>query len=391
MRTNTILRCAALLVALAALAPAAALAQTAVTGYAPSDCGTPGHLLVVEGTGFNAQQPMTLAFTDAAGTGTVPARVIRHSDTRALTVIPQGAGTGPVTANGGTPGPAFNVLDAGSPVIFAVRPTTVQENGWFVIVGYSLGDPQITTVSLDATVLTNVRGGGRFLAAQATVPPGTYTLSLAKGSLTTGPCTVQITVVAATPPDITGVTPTSGDPGSVYRIDGTGLGPIGLHPVEWALQSTPGTVAATSAVLSNGSTEAHGVVPRGLAAGAYVVTFHAPGGTDTFNFTVTTPTPPTLQTPVIQALDPDSGTATIFGSLPRPFRIVGTSFVQQGGGRPTISFGGGSAPVLGFFLRPGGVQVLVTVVPRGTAPGVYGVEVTNAGGTSNSVDFTVTP
>ena len=66
MRTTTIRRFAALLVAIAALAPAA-YGQTTVTGYAPSDCGTPGHLLVVEGTGFNAVQPLGLAFSDGAG------------------------------------------------------------------------------------------------------------------------------------------------------------------------------------------------------------------------------------------------------------------------------------------------------------------------------------
>jgi hypothetical protein len=315
--------------------------------------------------------------------------VIRHGDTRILTRIPQGAGTGKVSVNGAQSPTDFNVLAAGSPVIFRAIPAKVPQGAHFALVGYGLELGQTGTLALDANVLTVVRGGGRFLAGQvpASLATGVYTVNVTNAlGLTTGPCTTQIEVIAPPTASISSVTPSTGPGGTRFLISGTGFYPPGPLPLIWtdaAGQNSP------HAALSNGVDEAYSFVPFRLAAGTYTITLRTRYGNPTATFDVTAPV---LQTPVIHLLDPASGPATFPGTrIPKPFRVVGEHFVQRGGGQPALTFGGTAARIFGFFFGAGGRQVLLTAPPPGTAPGVYDVQVTNAGGASNLAPYTVTP
>jgi hypothetical protein len=358
------------------LASSAAFAQTTtVTGFRPA-CGSGGDPILIEGTFPAGSTPIVkVAGVDAA--------VLRASANRILARVdpltPQVPGA-TVEVNGiGAPG-TFAVLGPDAPVVHRLSAQTATEGQVVLAFGRRLG--QGTTVRVGTVDATNVRANGRVLAF--TVPAGVagpvpVTLANAGGA-TSGSCSPILTVVARGAPAITGFDPASQRPGGRLTIQGTDLGPIGLHRITW--DDGAGQAIDVRGV-SNGYDRVFTNVPFQARAGVtYTVTFTASAGPPPVT-AVAMYTVAAAATPVIDLLSPDAGPERT------RFRIEGSSFFQRGA-RPTITLGTVGIPVTGSYRdRATGKENLLTFVPAGTANGVYGVVVTVGGIASSLKDFTV--
>ena len=299
-------------------------------------------------TGTNLTGTTAVSFNGTAATFTV------NSATQITATVPAGATSGNVavtTPAGGSNGLAFTVTIP-APAIASLSPTSGIVGTSVVITGTNLTGA--TAVSFNGTAATFIVNSATQLTA--TVPGGATSGNVSvstPGGTSNG---LAFTVIPPAP-TISGLSPTSGTPGTSVVITGTNL--TGTTAV-----SFNGT-AATFAV--NSATQLTATVPAGATSGNVSVT--TPGGTSNgLGFTVTTPAS------TITALSPTSGP-------------VGTSVVITGTnltGTTAVSFNG----VAATFTVNSATQITATV-PAGATSG--SVVVATPGGTSNGLGFTVIP
>jgi hypothetical protein len=166
------------------------------------------------------------------------------------------------------------------------------------------------------------------------------------------------TVPAA--PTVSGFNPTSGSPGTLVTVNGTGF--TGATSVKFngaTASFTPGTDSQLTAT-----------VPSGATSGAISVTTSAGTGTSSGSFTVTAAPAPTV-----------TGFAPSSGPVGTSVTVTGTGF----SGATSVTFNGTAATT---FTVNSATQVTATV-PSGATTGRIAVT-TSAGTGTSTTDFTVT-
>src|SRR5213593_608275 len=308
--------------------------EPVVTGITPSS-GTPGTSVpaTISGTNLNGATAVTFSgsgVTATIGTGTATSLPITvtiaggaSTDTRTLTVM-TGIGTS-------LPFTGFTVTSPAPPAITGISPSsgTPGTSVPATISGTDLNGATAVTFSGSGVTATIGTGGtATSLPITVTIAAGastdTRTLTVTTGIGTSLPFT-GFTVTSPAPPAITGISPSSGIPGTSVpaTISGTGLG-------------------GATAVTFSGSGVTATIGTGGTATSLPITVTNAAGAsTDTRTLTVTTPigTSPAFSGftvnsggPVVTGITPSSGA----GGACQPATISGTGL----GGATAVSFSG---------------------------------------------------
>ncbi|HET6386077.1 MAG TPA: IPT/TIG domain-containing protein, partial [Armatimonadota bacterium] len=185
-----------------------------ITSFTPTS-GLPGTVVSLTGTGFST-------VTSAAVNG-VNASFQIHTDSSMNVTVPNSATTGPisVTNPGGTATSAtnFTVLPVPAPTISSFSPTSGSVGTDVTIQG--TGFATTTSVQFNGTSTTN------FLAHNNDVMDVIVPVGASTGPITVinpaGSGTSASDFVVPSAPSITGFSPTSGLPGTLVHVTGTGF------------------------------------------------------------------------------------------------------------------------------------------------------------------------
>lgn len=235
------------------------------------------------------------------------------------------------------------------PDITSMAPTSGAPGDQVVLTGVNLAS--VTDVSFNGTPAAIIGQDATEITTEVPVgaSSGPIEVTSPEGSATSGAFTVLL------PPEVVDFSPSSGGPGTVVAIDGSGLA---------TTQSvTFGGTAATFTVVSD--TRVNATVPAGTGGGPIAVTTAVGNTTSSTSFVVTDPPPISSFAP---ALGPVGTTVTFSGSA---FSTVSA-----------VTFAGTPAS----FSIVSDSQ-LTAVVPTGANTGP--IAVTNATGTTTTADFTV--
>ncbi len=326
-----------------------------VTGINPSS-GKVGISVTISGSNFgNNIADNKVSFNGENAT------ILSANTSEIVATVPDNATTGPVVVTvGGLSGvgPTFTV-EATAPQITSLTPNSGQVGSVVKINGTNFGaTPGSNAVTFNGTSATVSSASVTDLVVNVPAGASSGLVVVTVGGLASNG--VNFTV-EATPPQITSLTPNSGQVGSVVKINGTNFG------------ATPGSNAVTfngtSAIVSSASvTDLVVNVPAGASTGLVVVTV---GGmaSNGVNFTVE------ATAPQITSLTPNSGQV---GSV---VKINGTNFSATPGSN-AVTFNGTSA-----IVSSASATDLVVSVPLGATTGQ--VVVTVGGLASNGVNFTV--
>ena len=197
--------------------------------------------------------------------GSLPSStLIQHTNGLVYGTTPGGGG-----GSSGCPqtcqGTFFGVATGDAPFVNLEPTQTMGTVGAHVgIFGQGFGSTSV--VKFGGVAATSVtRTGTTYLTA--VVPGGAHTGAV---TVTTGATILTSPQTFRVKPSITSFTPTSGPPGTLVTINGTGL--IQATAVKF------GTVKATTSTVVSPS-KVTAVVPSGLAAGAVTISITTPGGT----------------------------------------------------------------------------------------------------------------
>lgn len=340
--------------------------------------GDAGTLLGIKGSGFTAADEETTVTVDG-----IAAEVLYAYPRFLLVIVPEGTALGDVevvVTRGvdASIAASFTVLATPTPTITDVHPDPLVTGTIAFVEGTNLGTPlDDVTVTLGGDDVTRFIPLGRHLAFE--VPD----------TATAGPLVVTVNGVASAPfaidvqadfdaPAITALTPATGSPGSLVKIDATNLFVIGdrvsvfFGTVEAALFTfgrdhvvaiVPATAVSSDVTVQVGDRTSAGVAFDVVARGAPTITAIDPAEQD--------PGRPV----VIEGTDLYDLSDWEPGRLP-PFR--------DPFGGVTVSFGTQDA----FFAVPT-LEGLRVIVPFRATAGATDVTVTVGSQTSNAQPFTI--
>lgn len=317
------------------------LTAPTVTTFSPIS-GLIGTTVTITGSNFST----TPANNTVKFNGTT-ATVTASTATSIAAVVPAGATSGVITvtvgSETGTSANSFTVIFP-TPTITSFSPTTGPVGTTVTLTGTNFSAiPNENTVKFNGTeaVIT----ASTSTSITVSVPPGAQTgpISVIVNGQT-GSSTSNFTVTAAPVPTITSFTPTSGAAGSAVTITGTNFS----STVENNVVKFNGTVGVVSA---STATSISVTVPVGATTGPITVTIGSQTATSATNFTVVTCTKPPRPTISATGIDTESPTLSSSSS-------AGNQWFLNG------------APITSATN-----QTLVV-----TAPGIYSVLVTAAGG-----------
>ena len=215
------------------------------------------------------------------------------------------------TPNAPSPGQAFTFTITGS----GFDPKTVIVN---------FAGVNASNFSLTKTSATELDG-------TATLPAGTYTVTVQNGSNGTASNSLTLTVAAgSTAPQITSINPTSGTAGQVFTFTITGTG----FDSNSALVNFTGGTATGLSLTATSATQLTGSVT--LGAGSYTVTVqNGQSGTASNGVAVTIASPAGGTTPQLTSISTSPTAPT--GGQAFTFTITGTGFDPKGA---TVFFNG---------------------------------------------------
>ncbi len=371
-----------------------------ITGISPED-GSVGTYVTISGTDFGSNAG-TVFFTDAAGTGTVAAKVQEQcaegwSDTQVVVAVPSGAGDGPITLTNGNDVsdstnddsgelvPNFDVNDTVHPSLCSLSKSSGTSTSALTLSGANFGDAQGTSTVAFSAIAAGSYTSWADGSVKVTVPSaaaGDYDVSVTVGGETSNTLAFAVTEATTDASTITDVSPSEGGIGQYVTIAGTNFG------------SSVGTVTFTS---SSGDTATGSIdfptacssdywdadqviiiVPEkfdngtALSSGAYTVTVTNQKGvtSSSADFTVTDAAP----TPGICSM---TSTADVGGTV----TISGDHFALS---TDTVTFYNGVKTLTASSWNNNSITV---VVPEGSVTGP--VTVTVAGVESNSANLSV--
>jgi RHS repeat-associated protein len=266
-----------------------------ITSISPTSGGV-GTQVTVNGSGFGPTQGNASVnfYNGWAGS------VVSWSATQIVATVPSHASTGAVVVTVNTIGSNTDqIFTMFNPVITSLSPTSGAVGTSVTINGTGFGSTQGTsTVKLNGAAATVTSWSGTQIAA--TVP------NAISGNVVVTEGGVASNGVAFTvpPPQISGISPTSGVVGTQVTINGSGFGPTQANS-NVSFNTWPGSVVSWS------PTQIVATVPAHAATGAVTVTVNSVGSNTNQIFT--------MPNPVITSLSPTSGS-------------VGTSVTINGSG-----------------------------------------------------------
>ena len=342
-----------------------------VSGISPTS-GNVGATVTITGTGFGSPQG-----TSYVSFGSVKATdYTSWSDTQVACKVPSGVSGSinvTLTTGGGTSNSkSFTVVPPPVvPQVSGISPTSGNVGATVTVTGTGFGSPQGTSyVSFGSVKATSYTSWSDTQVA-CKVPSGVS--GSVNVTLTTGGGTSNSKSFTVVPPpvvpQVSGISPTSGNVGATVTVTGTGFGsPQGTSYVSF------GSVKATD-YTSWSDTQVACKVPSGVS-GSINVTLTTDGGTsNSKSFTVVPP-------PVVPQV---SGISPTSGNVGATVTVTGTGFGSPQG-TSYVSFGSVKAT---DYTSWSDTQVACKV-PSGVS-GSINVTLTTGGGTSNSKSFTVVP
>jgi hypothetical protein len=279
-----------------------------VSGFSPAS-GTNGAVVALTGSGFTGATAVRFNGVPAQSFTVV-------DDTHLSAVVPAGAATGKLTVvKSGVSGAStseFVVEGAAPPVITSFSPTsgtgTVQLQG-----AYFTGVTSVKFNGVNAGYFS-VEGDGRI---SAYTPFGSFTTGRITVTNSAGTGTSAQDFVVLPVPTVSSMTPTSGPPGTVVTLTGTGFS---------RLTSVSMSKTAVFKVLSDTTLEV--IVPRGTPSSTVITLTTGSGQGSSPKFTVTAEV-----APVITSFTPETGFTNTYVTL------YGSGF----SGATEVSFNGVSA------------------------------------------------
>jgi hypothetical protein len=320
-----------------------------------------GDVLSIYGTRFTASSGMS-----SVTIGGIVAMPTFWTDTLIAAPVPQSAANGEVrvTVNGASSNTVSIQLLSGSPpqspVLTSLSPDSVAVGEAVTLQGNYFGNLQGSSQVLCQNIPATIQSWND-TEITFTAPNwiGVANVVVRVGGRSSNALSLRI-YSTAVPPDIISLTPTSGRPGDLVTIDGTGFGStIGIV--------TFNTIAA--AVSTWTETRITAIVPSSATTGPVVVHTQY-GSSNGIQFTVL-PNP----APTIISIFPDSG------AVGASVSISGSNFGAQQG-TSSVTFNGVTASVSSWSDG-----FITTVVPGGATSG--NVIVTVNGQSSNGVWFRV--
>ncbi|MHC4959210.1 MAG: hypothetical protein ACYTGN_12650 [Planctomycetota bacterium] len=366
---------------------AAAAAAQSIDSVRP-DCVGPGGKFLLCGDAFGDDPTV---YVDG-----VRARVLRHTDSKILAIVPKDTLPGRADVEVGTATAGLNVVARGAPVVRRLSSHVATPGQILVLVGRHLRGA--TAIFLDENreevARANVRGRQRvgFLRVPADLAAGGYTLVLENDAGSSGACSPKVRIAEPGDPTVTSLTPEKQHPGRALTAHGTDLGPLGLCVAHWI---GAGGERLFAGGFANGYSKIFTYVPARAEPGAtYEVSFELRDGSTTGSVKYTVGI---VGGPEILGLSYDEGPAgspvAILGSGFFRARAVSDRALALADFRPIVEFtrNGASHRARILFGIPGRGDeddLLVVRVPD-VADGAYAVTVRVGGATSNAVDFTV--
>jgi len=281
--------------------------------------------------------------------------------------------------------------------------------------GLTSADGTSLTFTVPDTMIKNCSQG---LCSQTAVTPGSYNISVTTNNVNSNTLTFTVTSTTAAAPTITNLNPSSGTVGTNVTITGSGFTPTG-NTVNFGtgslgmwqnLNSSNGMTLQFNAtwnytcpmpppcIGSQPCAIINCQQPAPPSPGTYPVTvINANGTSNSVNFNVTSGA---TAAPVISQLTPSSGavgsvvTITGNGFTPTGNKITFGSLGTQY--NPAYSVNSTDGSTLSFTVPSSDYHACQASTPpcyianNFTQLGSYPVSVTNANGTSNSVNFNVT-
>jgi hypothetical protein len=313
----------------------------------------------LHGTNLTAVTSVTFGGTTATFTITGPT---------AITVtVPSGTPTTvvgvTVTSPGGTSNSVTFTYTYPTVVLSRITPSSGQATGGTVVTLHGNNFTYITSVTFGGQVVTFTRTTSttlHFTVPINSTPTRTVTVVV---TWPTGGVSNAVTYhFNAPPPELTGITPTSGlaTGGSTARLSGENL--------QYVTSVRFGGTTASFAI--TGPTAITVVVPPGPAGTPVTVTVTSSGGTSSsVSFLYTYPTPSI--TSITPPIGPSNGGTTVI------IRGTHLQYVTE------VTFGTTPATTFSIF----GPTSLIVTVPPGTPTTTVSVNVTSPGGTSGSLKF----
>jgi regulation of enolase protein 1 (concanavalin A-like superfamily) len=254
------------------------IAAPVITNLSVSE-GPVGTPVAISGHGFGANQGNSLVILNDT-----PVTISSWSDTLINITIPSGAVSGPLAVieapNANASNPVyFTIASEITPVISALAPPSNALGGSVALIGSGFGTSQgSSTVQFNgvAAAATSWTANSVTVTVPQTATSGPVTLTLGSDGATSNG--VQFTVVSENF-SISGISPTTGQPGTVVTISGTGFG----------TGQTTGNITfngITASVVTWTDTAIMAAVPAGATSGPVAVE-NAEGPTFTVGTTAT--------------------------------------------------------------------------------------------------------
>jgi hypothetical protein len=337
--------------------------KPSITGISPTS-GPPGTTVTISG-----QNLLDAEGYGAVWFGGVSLPILNPSSTSIQVVVPAGAATGTflVHTNGnGIYTSTFTVAGVPVPQIISVSPNYGAPSATVTLTGTNFGATQgVSTVTFNGA------------AATATAWSNTgITVSVPTTLATTGNLVVTVSgqssngipFTAEPKPSITGISPTSGPPGTTVTISGQNLLDAEGNGLVWfGGKSLP--------ILNPSSTSIQVVVPAGAATGTFLV--HT-NGNGIYTSTFTVAAAPGSPVPQITSVSPN------YGAYYAIITLTGTNFGATQGAS-TVTFNGAAATATTAWSN---TSITVRVPYHGSTGNLV---VVAAGQSSNGIPFTMEP
>jgi hypothetical protein len=352
--------------------------------------GIPQNVLL---TGTNFVAGSNVVITPAATGVTITNVVVTSLTTITATITSTlGAAVGPINVGVTSPGGASNTLPFAitGPVLTGIGPTSANRN----TIGQAI---TLTGSGLTGATSVNFSGSGIAVTSLTVVGDTTInaTVNIAPGA-TAGARNVTVTGVGGTsnavtftvtvpPVGLTGINPTQGARGTTQTVTLTGISfQAGANPATGVAVTGGGiTVPVPFTVVNDTTITANFTIAPGAALGARNVTVTtAVGATTPVTFTVVNP-----GTPIINTISPAQGLRrTAAAANPVAVTLTGSNFTA--GSTVNVVAPANGLTVTATVVNPTTITATFNTTVGATI-GPRSITVTNPGGTSNPVTYTV--
>ncbi len=363
--------------------------------------GAPGHMLVLEGTGFDAITPGNNVVTFAGSGTTVPAPVVQSGGTQLHVYIPPTALTGAITVTVGAATSSLTYSRTGVASLVQVGTSATSATvgstlNWTIQANTSSGAP---IAGVDISFVSTTGNGSVSASTVTTGIDGRASVTLTLGT-TAGLNTFQASTATLAQALTLNITGTAGPFNRLVKVSGDAQSGVPGAPLPNALviaavdsflngipgisvTFTPGTGGGSVAPTGAQTTDANGKVQvtatLGLSIGIQQFIATAQSTSVTFSEIAHSVS---LNTPTLSSINPAAGAV---GSA-IPVAMTGTNFVP--GATAILISGTGVAGTAVSVQSTTALTATVVIAPDASL-GSRNVAVVTAGGTSGIVAFVV--